>query len=878
MPEAPSPSCAEIAGNGSCVNTNTSPASADGKCDTPDKPGRPEKKKRRRWAVCAAKMKSGAQRLKALVHSSSDSSDSESDGGIGTNGGGSSGVDSGFGEDCARPFPLKSSGSFSFSDGPSVVVAAAEDGADMPLLAAAESGLPAARKSTSDAVVGAGEGGRDVGPETVVASGGSSGPAKKGRVDSVEIAERKGAEENEEEEEEEEEKEVDGSTVWELSSSSEGSNVSSPMRSRPRLRSRSRSRSGDLNGHHENRHSSYNHGRARSPCSSSPLGPPFASRQASHVHPESPGSYVARMHKILAHVQQTTSTPAPCNGNTCPAQACGEFTGAIDSSARSDHSSSGSSPASSATVASRTTVARVTTAASGGPAPANGCSAGGERLEQNERCESCVAVVADMTPSKETPVGDYARQKKTTLQQQEERQAQGLSHQLKWPETLKEAGPYEEHEEGEEMVYCEAAEGRWDLELMTAAVSAMVGMLMPERYEWVLWLACCAVTLWFPLRKRLGWRFSWCPRLSPKLMRSTPPSYQPSYTLLDDDGAQDDEQPPPPYVEVDCGVDSAGILQAAEPLPCPSANGEGRVPVVREASRKILTQGSHEGGLGMDGNSVARDREEEGEGKTAAKRYGQMVTGLSEKEREFVGSAGEEEKHRLLHQCLEYANFDVPEAIKVCRGFCKFRLTEGWKLVLSAGDLERPLRSRAHTLVAGRDRLGRGMLTFSPGKLDTNKAPPAAYHKMLCYVLQEALKEHEDLQKKGMVLLVDARGVGMGLLRHFTFADYMRGMRMLGGAFPVKIKAIRIMHLNRAIKIALSIAMPLFSAKMRARVEIVSSTRASDGSFTKELAEPSCVPVELGIKGTWTGSNQYWSRWVEERVSVQKRPEQSSSD
>lgn len=29
------------------------------------------------------------------------------------------------------------------------------------------------------------------------------------------------------------------------------------------------------------------------------------------------------------------------------------------------------------------------------------------------------------------------------------------------------------------------------------------------------------------------------------------------------------------------------------------------------------------------------------------------------------------------------------------------------------------------------------MLTFSPGKLDMDKAPPAAYHKMLCYVLQE---------------------------------------------------------------------------------------------------------------------------------------------
>lgn len=48
-------------------------------------------------------------------------------------------------------------------------------------------------------------------------------------------------------------------------------------------------------------------------------------------------------------------------------------------------------------------------------------------------------------------------------------------------------------------------------------------------------------------------------------------------------------------------------------------------------------------------------------------------------------------------------------------------------------------------------------------------------------------------------------------------ADYKRGLRMLGGAFPAKVKAIRILHLNRVISIALSIAMPLLSAKMRAR-------------------------------------------------------------
>lgn len=52
------------------------------------------------------------------------------------------------------------------------------------------------------------------------------------------------------------------------------------------------------------------------------------------------------------------------------------------------------------------------------------------------------------------------------------------------------------------------------------------------------------------------------------------------------------------------------------------------------------------------------------------------------------------------------------------------------------------------------------------------------------------------------------------------------------------------------------------------RVEIVNGSNASDGSFTKELAVPSSVPVELGIQGTWTGSHDFWDKWVDDRVSA----------
>lgn len=305
------------------------------------------------------------------------------------------------------------------------------------------------------------------------------------------------------------------------------------------------------------------------------------------------------------------------------------------------------------TVARRTTVVSGTAvdggavAKGGAVAPVSGCRGGADRLEQTERCEASVAgeavgVEADVAPVKETPDS-----KSTPLdhrhRQQQQQQQPDVFEQQQLRKVVKETEPYGDEEE---VVYCQAPVGRRDLEVMIAAVSAMVGMMIPERYQWMLWLVCCAVTVWFPLQKRLRWPFS--RRTSPERMLSPPPFRQSSRAILNGDGEEDDE-PPPPYVDMDVGVDGMGAGQAEESFGCPQANGSrGGVPLVRGPSRKVVTQASRDGGLGMGDDSV--NGNEEGEAEGSSQRYSQMVTGLSETEREFVGSAGEEEKNRLLHQ------------------------------------------------------------------------------------------------------------------------------------------------------------------------------------------------------------------------------------
>ena len=178
-------------------------------------------------------------------------------------------------------------------------------------------------------------------------------------------------------------------------------------------------------------------------------------------------------------------------------------------------------------------------------------------------------------------------------------------------------------EDGLAYVDFEEPESHRDLELLIAAVSAMVGMMVPESYRWVLWLACSAVTLWFPLKNHvasssLGWPSSWWSCDGDKAAKT-----------VDLDADQD---PPPPYVDVDMGVD-VGVGGDMD-----DASAAGDEPEQGE-----------EGGLddmvkdlpGGAARSVLKEREGQ---------YTAVLAGLSPAEVEFVKSAGEEEETRLLHQ------------------------------------------------------------------------------------------------------------------------------------------------------------------------------------------------------------------------------------
>lgn len=290
--------------------------------------------------------------------------------------------------------------------------------------------------------------------------------------------------------------------------------------------------------------------------------------------------------------------------------------------------------------------------------------------------------------------GDPGKAERQQLEQQQLRvggmEQQGLCD----PAMTEEEGP----EEGPVYVDFEEPASRKDVDVLIAAVSAMVGMMVPESYRWVLWLACFAVTVWFPLKDRLslslsfslGWLSSWWPSVRDEATKTA-----------DLDADQD---PPPPYVDVDVDVDmGVGVDMGVNvdmdveedvgvgdvgvdvspvgavgdvgdwremPIRPPDdenvdvdvevkvdvsvdvseseEGGEG-VKVVREDSLSVLDDndpsGGREGALAMSVLSVLKEREEQYGASVKA-----LLAGLSETELEFIKSAGEEEETRLLRQ------------------------------------------------------------------------------------------------------------------------------------------------------------------------------------------------------------------------------------
>lgn len=138
-----------------------------------------------------------------------------------------------------------------------------------------------------------------------------------------------------------------------------------------------------------------------------------------------------------------------------------------------------------------------------------------------------------------------------------------------------------------------------------------------------------------------------------------------------------------------------------------------------------------------------------------------------------------------------------------------------------------------------RDALGRRILMYNGKALDMSKNTNIELLNsiMMAY---ETILEDELNQIKGIVHIVDCSNCGFELLTLFTPKEATRILKNGEKIFPMRHKTIAIMNIAPALKMALDLAKPLVSEKIRQRLHLCSSSE----EFT--FVDKKLLPKEYG--------------------------------
>uniref|UniRef100_A0A7S1E7J6 CRAL-TRIO domain-containing protein n=2 Tax=Hemiselmis andersenii TaxID=464988 RepID=A0A7S1E7J6_HEMAN len=216
----------------------------------------------------------------------------------------------------------------------------------------------------------------------------------------------------------------------------------------------------------------------------------------------------------------------------------------------------------------------------------------------------------------------------------------------------------------------------------------------------------------------------------------------------------------------------------------------------------------------------------------------------------------------FLITCLRVWQYSVHDAARVAANFARFRTRQGWPYRLSASSLQRELLSEVHWLLPGEDRAGRGVIVYNAHKIReavSAGATVCGLQQMGALLLEVALGR-PGVPERGVVAVVDARGVGLDILGRFSVTDMGRGVAMWKDSFPCKIKKIHVIGLPWPLQATCSLILGLLSAKLRGRVSVETGTtrlaeEVGSGNLPKELGGE----LELDWKG-WVMSSEELQR------------------
>lgn len=157
-----------------------------------------------------------------------------------------------------------------------------------------------------------------------------------------------------------------------------------------------------------------------------------------------------------------------------------------------------------------------------------------------------------------------------------------------------------------------------------------------------------------------------------------------------------------------------------------------------------------------------------------------------------------------------------------------------------------------------RDALGRTIIMYRPSMFDLSKNNNVDLmnYMMLSY---ETVLEDEHNQINGIVHIIDCSNCGFEILTLLTPKEATRILKNGEKIFPMRHKIIAIINLAPVLKIALDLAKPLVSEKIRQRLHLASSINELTFIDTKLL------PKEYGGTMPMADMIELWKKELEAR-------------
>ncbi|XP_077519320.1 alpha-tocopherol transfer protein-like [Amblyomma americanum] len=182
--------------------------------------------------------------------------------------------------------------------------------------------------------------------------------------------------------------------------------------------------------------------------------------------------------------------------------------------------------------------------------------------------------------------------------------------------------------------------------------------------------------------------------------------------------------------------------------------------------------------------------------------------------------------NEFLLKFLRARKFDADAAFKTIQKY--FRARRDYPRIFenfSPSGMLYDVICREHKLLAvssDRDPHGRAVMLVRTGAWNTSICTLDEFTKA-CFVLVEWLLLDEDVQKRGVVFVIDHKGLSLHHVMQFTPFAIQRLVRLTQDCYPVGVKAVYITSCPAIFHILFSITKTFMRNKLAQRVHVIGS-------------------------------------------------------